>query len=378
MEKEKDKGFKAGLEDVVVGNSSICFIDGQKARLVYRGYDINDLATHATFEEVVYLLWYGKLPDATQLAELRREIFAHMQLPEPLLALMRTFPRGATPMEALRTAVSAAGMWDPDGADNSLEASRRRAVRLMGLTPLIVATFYRLSQGLEPLALEEDRGLAANFLYLLKGEEVDELSARALDVALTLHADHELNASTFAARVTIATLSDVYSAVTSAIGALKGPLHGGANEQVMRMLKEIGTLDQVEPWVDNAFANKKRIPGFGHRVYRTGDPRARHLHKLARQLGELKGDTRWIDLSEAVEKAVQSRRELYPNVDFYSASTYHYLGIPSEYFTPIFAISRMSGWTAHILEQLEDNRLIRPRANYTGPESLQYVPLDQR
>ena len=370
--------FKAGLEDVIVGNSSICFIDGEKSRLVYRGYDIHDLVEHATFEEVVYLLWNDALPTRAQLDELRRDVFAQMRIPEGLMTVMRAFPRDAHPMDTLRSAISAAGMFDPEAGDNSPEANRRRVVRLLALTPAIVAGQYRLSQGLEPLELEEDRGLAGNFLYLLTGKVPDDLSIRALDVALMLHADHELNASTFSARVTVATLTDVYSAVTSAIGTLKGPLHGGANEAVMKALQEIGTMDRVESWVAEAFAAKRRIPGFGHRVYRTGDPRGAYMHKLSRQLGEKLGDTRWVDLSEALEKAVQAHRDLHTNVDFYSASCYHYLGIPTELFTPVFAISRMSGWTAHILEQLSDNRLIRPRANYTGPESLRFVPIDER
>lgn len=281
-------------------------------------------------------------------------------------------------MAALRTVVSAAGLLDPEGDERSIEANRRRAVRLMALTPALVAAIHRVSQGNEPLSLDKDRGLAGNFLYLLTGEEPSELSTRALDVALTLHADHELNASTFAARVTVATLSDMYSAVTAAIGALKGPLHGGANEQVMRMLDDIGSLERVDSWVDEAFAAKRRIPGFGHRVYKTGDPRAGFLRRLSRELGEARGDATLTDISEAVEKAVQRHRELYPNVDFYSASVYHYLGIPTALFTPVFAISRMSGWTAHILEQLADNRLIRPRANYVGPEQLDWVPMDER
>lgn len=372
------ESVKAGLEDVVVADSSVCFIDGQRARLVYRGYDIEQLANNAQFEEVVFLLWNGRLPNRSELDTLREQLFSHMQLHDGLLEILRRIPGDAHPMAALRTAVSAAGLFDPEGDDKSPEANRRRATRLMALTPVLVAANYRLSQGKEPLTVDKDRGIAGNFLYLLTGEEPSELSTRALDVALTLHADHELNASTFAARVTVATLSDIYSAVTSAIGALKGPLHGGANEQVMRMLDEVGSIERVESWVDEAFAQKRRIPGFGHRVYKTGDPRAGFLRRLSRELGEARGDTRLTDMSEAIEKAVLKHRELYPNVDFYSASVYHYLGIPTTLFTPVFAISRMSGWTAHILEQLADNRLIRPRANYVGPEQLDWVPIDKR
>lgn len=372
------ESVKAGLEDVVVADSSVCYIDGQRARLVYRGYDIEQLAEHAQFEEVVYLLWNGRLPNRSELAALREQLFSNMQLHDGLLEIIRMLPKDAHPMAALRTVVSAAGLLDPEGDERSIEANRRRAVRLMALTPALVAAIHRVSQGNEPLSLDKDRGLAGNFLYLLTGEEPSELSTRALDVALTLHADHELNASTFAARVTVATLSDMYSAVTAAIGALKGPLHGGANEQVMRMLDDIGSLERVDSWVDEAFAAKRRIPGFGHRVYKTGDPRAGFLRRLSRELGEARGDATLTDISEAVEKAVQRHRELYPNVDFYSASVYHYLGIPTALFTPVFAISRMSGWTAHILEQLADNRLIRPRANYVGPEQLDWVPMDER
>lgn len=374
-----EKGtFKAGLEDVIAVNSEICFIDGQKARLIYRGYDINDLVAHVTFEEVAYLLWEGSLPTRAQLDDLKARITSHMVLHPQLLELLRRFPREATPMEVLRTAVSAAGMLDPSRQDNSLEANRRRAVLLMGLTPVVVTAWHRLGQGLEPLAPKEGLSLAANFLYMLTGTEPTPLETRAFDVALTLHADHELNASTFAARVTVATLSDMYSAITSAIGALKGPLHGGANEQVMRMLREVQTVDRAESWVKEALAAKKRIPGFGHRVYRTGDPRAAHLKELSRQLSQQRGDTRWFELSQAIEEIMLREKGLYPNVDFYSASVYDALGIPTELFTPVFAVSRMSGWTAHVLEQLSDNRLIRPRANYVGPTDLKVVPIDQR
>lgn len=374
-----EKGtFKAGLEDVVAVNSEICFIDGQKARLVYRGYDIDDLVAHVTFEEVAYLLWEGKLPNQAQLDELKRQITSHMNLHPQLLELLRRFPREAAPMEVLRTAVSAAGMLDESRGDNSLEANRRRAAQLMGLAPVVVTAWHRLCQGQEPIAPKEGLSLAANFLYMLTGNEPTPLQTRAFDVALTLHADHELNASTFAARVTIATLSDMYSAITSAIGTLKGPLHGGANEQVMRMLHEVQTVERAEAWVKEALAAKKRVPGFGHRVYRTGDPRARHLKELSRQLGEQRGDMRWFQLSQVIEEVMLREKGLYPNVDFYSASTYDALGIPTELFTPVFAVSRMSGWTAHVLEQLADNRLIRPRANYVGPTDLKVVPIDQR
>lgn len=370
--------FKAGLEDVVAGNSEICFIDGIEGRLVYRGYNVDDLANHSTFEETAYLLWHGRLPNNAELADLKAQIQAEQALPEPVLAMLRTLPRTATPMEVLRTTVSMLSHYDAEANDNSPEANLRKAVRLTARTPTAVAAWARLRAGQEPVAPQAGLGVAANFLYMLTGEQPSALHERVMDIALILHADHELNASTFAARVTVATLSDMYSGVTSAIGALKGPLHGGANEQVMLMLQEIGDLAKAEDWIGQALAAKKKIMGFGHRVYKTEDPRATHLRRLSEEVGREAGELKWFEMSRVIEQVVNREKGLYPNVDFYSASTYFMMGIPTDLFTPIFAASRMAGWTAHILEQYSNNRIIRPRAEYVGPERLTYVPIGER
>lgn len=370
--------FKAGLEDVVALRSNICFIDGQKRQLVYRGYDIGELIGKATFEEVVYLLWHGHLPPADKLRQFKEQLASEATLPEQLLALMRSWPKDAEPMAALRTAVSTLGLFDPDAGVRDLAAYQRIATRLVAKTPILVAYWGRLREGKEPIAPKPELGVAANFLYMLLGREPEPMEAEIFDAALILHADHELNASTFAARVTMSTLSDMYSAVTAAIGALKGPLHGGANEQVMRTLMEIGDVTRVDEWLKGALARKERIMGFGHRVYKTGDPRADYLREYSRRLSEKRGDTKWFDISRRLEQLMYEEKGLYPNVDFYSASTYYMLGIPMELFTPIFAVSRMSGWTAHALEQFSDNRLIRPRAEYVGPRDLTFVPVAER
>jgi len=370
--------FKAGLEDIVALRSEICFIDGQRRRLVYRGYDIGEFIGKATFEEVVYLLWYGELPTQAQLGALREQIAAAQDLPRELIDLIRTFPRDAEPMSVLRTAVSSLGVVDPDANKNDRDANLRKSVRLLARIPMIIAYHARLREGREPVPPRSDLGLAANFLLMLRGTEPDELDTSILDACLILHADHELNASTFTARTVASTLSDIYSAVTAAIGALKGPLHGGANEQVMRTLLEIGDPSRVEEWLDKALENKQRIMGFGHRVYKTGDPRADFLRQFSKQLGEKHGDTRWYEMSRRLEELMFEKKGLYPNVDFYSASTYYMLGIPIDLYTPIFAFSRVSGWTAHILEQYADNRLIRPRAEYAGPMDRQFRPLAER
>ncbi|HEY8496040.1 MAG TPA: citrate synthase [Limnochordales bacterium] len=370
--------FKAGLEDIVALRSEICFIDGQRRRLVYRGYDIGEFIGKATFEEVVYLLWHGELPTQAQLADLRQQIAAAQDLPRELIDLIRTFPRDAEPMAVLRTAVSTLGVVDPDANKSDRDANLRKSVRLLARIPMIIAYHARLREGREPVPPRSDLGLAANFLLMLRGTEPDELETSIFDACLILHADHELNASTFTARTVASTLSDIYSAVTAAIGALKGPLHGGANEQVMRTLLEIGDPGRVAAWLDQALENKQRIMGFGHRVYKTGDPRADFLRQFSQQLGEKRGDTRWYEMSRRLEQLMFEKKGLYPNVDFYSASTYYMLGIPIDLFTPIFAFSRVSGWTAHVLEQYADNRLIRPRAEYAGPMDLQFRPLAER
>ncbi|RIV24396.1 citrate synthase [Alicyclobacillaceae bacterium I2511] len=369
-------GFKAGLEDVVANTSGICFVDGHEGRLVYRGYNINDLVNGgAAFEEVVYLLWYGDLPTLAQLNTFKENLSKERSLHPEVLNFLRSAPKNVDPMEILRTAVSYAGLYDPDNGDESREANFRKAVRLVAQIPTMAATFERLSKGLEPVTPDTSLSMAANFFYLLNGEKPSEFAERGFNTALILHADHELNASTFSARVTAGTLSDMYSAITSAVGTLRGPLHGGANEQVMKMLLEIGSMDHVESWIENALVEKKKIMGFGHRVYKTEDPRATHLRKLSRQAGELAGTTQWYDMSEVVEKKILEKKGLHCNVDFYSGSFYYALGVPIHLYTPIFAVSRISGWTAHVLEQYENNRLIRPRAEYTGPTHLEYKPL---
>ncbi len=367
-----------GLEDVVVSTSEICFIDGDRGRLLYRGHDIHDLVAHATFEETVYLLWHGRLPKRPELERFRKELTTQRRLAPKVLALLRGFPRKADPMDVVRTAVSAMGLYDPDAADNSREATLRKAARIQAQVPTLVAAWARIRKGKPPVAPNPRLGLAANFLYMLVGKKPSDLAAKAMDTALILHADHELNASTFAARVTVATLSDICSGILSGVGTLKGPLHGGANVGVIRMLLEIGEVDRAEAWIKSALAQKKRIMGFGHRVYNTEDPRATHLRKMSETLGREAGDLRWHEMSRIVERVVKEQKGLNPNVDFYSASTYYSMGIDPDLYTPIFVVSRVSGWSAHILEQQANNRLIRPRADYTGPQEASWVPLDQR
>lgn len=366
-----------GLEGIVATSSSISSIIDDT--LTYVGYDIDDLAVNATFEEVIYLLWHRKLPTQAQLQELKEQLAKNMELPKEVLDHFKMYPIDKVhPMAALRTAVSLLGLYDDEADAMDEEANYRKAIRLQAKMPAIVTAFSRVRKGLEPIAPRTDLGFAANFLYMLTGNEPEAIAVEAFNKALVLHADHELNASTFTARVCVATLSDVYSGVTSAIGALKGPLHGGANEAVMRMLKEIGTLENVEPYVREKLANKEKIMGFGHRVYRLGDPRAKHLREMSKKLTDLTGEPHWYEMCTQIEAIVTGEKNLPPNVDFYSASVYHSLGIDHDLFTPIFAVSRVSGWLAHILEQYENNRLIRPRAEYTGPGMQKYVPVEQR
>jgi len=372
---------KGGLEDVVATTSAICYLDGERGVLAYCGYDIHDLAQSATFEEVCYLLWHRRLPTRAELGDLQSQFAAARALPEPIIRLMRSLPP-VDGMDALRTLMSALAHYDADANDASPQAQYRKAVKLTAQTGTLVATWGRLQAGGGPIAPDPVLGHAANFLYMLTGERPNATAIRAFDVALTLHADHELNASTFAARVAAATLTDIYSAVVAAIGTLKGPLHGGANAEVMRMLLDLGQTasgDRIDEFVRGKFARKEKISGFGHRVYKTEDPRATHLRQMSRDLGKQAGSTGWFDMSQRIEALVKSEKKLNPNVDFYSASMYYTLGIPIDLYTPIFAVSRMSGWTAHILEQYANNRLIRPRADYTGPEYPQrFVPLEQR
>ena len=367
-----------GLRGVVAASSSIGDVNGEKGELIYQGLNIHDLATKSTFEEVVFLLWDGRLPKRAELDELRKNVAASYELPEPVAKLIKTFPTDAEPMDALRTAISALSFYDKESRDLSRAASLRVATRLTARFPTVVAAIDRARNGLDSVKPRPDLNIATNFLYMLKGEMPDEFDAHVLDVALILQADHELNASTFTARVVAGTLADMYSAVTAALGALSGPLHGGANTAVMKMLIEIGSLDKVEVFIKDALANKKKIMGFGHAVYRTEDPRATHLRRFSKDMGERKGDTKWYEMTAKIEELMKSAKGLLPNVDAYSASTYYVMGIPLDLYTPIFAISRISGWTAHILEQYADNKLIRPRAEYIGPRNVPYVPIDER
>ncbi len=372
---------KAGLEDIVATSSSICFIDGDRGILAYRGFDIHDLAPHATFEEVCYLLWHGRLPNRAELGDLQSQFAAGRALPDGVIRLLRQLPPSEA-MDTLRTAASALAHYDRDASDDSPAANYRKAVRLTAQMGSLVAAIGRLEQNHGPIDPGPVMGFAANFLYQLTGQRPDALAVRALDCALVLHADHELNASTFAARVAAATLTDIHSAIVCGIGALKGPLHGGANAEVMKLLLDFGATaspERVESTIREKLAKKEKIPGFGHRVYKTMDPRAVHLRQLSKDLGKRSGQTHWVEMSERIEALVKGEKKLNPNVDFYSASMYYALGIPVSLYTPIFAVSRTSGWTAHVLEQYANNRLIRPRAEYTGPSVPQpWVPLEQR
>ncbi|WP_342510723.1 citrate synthase [Sporosarcina sp. FSL K6-1522] len=366
-----------GLEGVVATQSAISSIIDDT--LTYVGYDIDDLAENASFEEVIYLLWHQRLPKEDELAELKKQLADNMAVPQEVLNHFKTYPIGEVhPMAALRTAVSLLGLYDDKAEDMSNEANYDKAIQLQAKIATIVTAFARIRKGLEPVAPKAGLGYAENFLYMLSGKEPEAIAIEAFDKALVLHADHELNASTFTARVCVATLSDIYSGVTAAIGALKGPLHGGANEQVMKMLMEIGSEDNVESYIREKLANKEKIMGFGHRVYRKGDPRAKHLRAMSKKLTALRGEEKFYNMSNQIEAIVTGEKNLPPNVDFYSASVYHSLDIDHDLFTPIFAVSRVSGWIAHILEQYENNRLIRPRAEYTGPGMQKYVPINER
>jgi citrate synthase len=369
-----------GLEGIVAANSGICWIDGEAGILSYRGIDIHELAEHSCFEETTYLLWNGRLPNAIALREFSSQLALARSLDQRVIGLLKTFPTTATPMEVLRTTVSALSFYDADEKDNSHDANVRKAYNLTAQIAMIVAIYDRLRKGKEVIPPDRSLSHAGNFLWMLNGEKPSETATRTLDIALILHADHELNASTFAARVIAATLSDIHSAITGAIGALKGPLHGGANEGVMRLLLLIDKegADPVE-YVKGMLAARQKISGFGHRVYKTEDPRATHLRKMSEQLGKDSGNPRWFEMSRAIELYINQEKKLNANVDFYSASTYATLGIDIDLYTPIFAVSRISGWAAHVIEQLDDNRLIRPRAEYIGPPyPTHWLPIEQR
>lgn len=366
-----------GLEGIVATQSSISsIIDDQ---LTYVGYKIDDLAEHSSFEEVIYLLWNLELPTKSELQALKADLADHMDIPQAIIDHLRSYELSTVhPMAALRTAISLIGLYDEEADIMDEEANKRKAIRLQAKIATIVATFSRIRQGKEPVQPKEDLSYAANFLYMLNGEEPDDIEVEAMNKALVLHADHELNASTFAARVCVATLSDLYSGVTAAIGTLKGPLHGGANEQVMKMLMEIGEEENAIPYIKKKLANKELIMGMGHRVYRQGDPRAKHLQKMSKELTKLTEQPKWYNMSVKIEEYIKEEKGLPANVDFYSASVYHSMGIEHDLFTPIFAISRVSGWLAHMMEQYANNRLIRPRADYTGPSTQEYVPIENR
>ncbi len=369
-----------GLEGVVAANSGICWIDGEAGVLSYRGIDIHELALNSTFEETTSLLWNGILPNELELREFQSQLALARSLDQRIIQMLRSIPHTATPMEVLRTAVSALSFYDADEKDNSHDANVRKCFNLTAQFAMIVAIYDRLRKGKKVVPPDRSMSHAANFLWMLNGVKPSETAVKTMDMALVLHAEHELNASTFAARVIAATLSDVHSAVTGAIGALKGPLHGGANEGVMRMLYEIDKTgaDPVE-YVKGMLAARQKISGFGHRVYKTEDPRATHLRKMSEQLGKDAGQPKWFEMSRAIELYINADKKLNANVDFYSASTYATLGIDIDLYTPIFAISRMAGWAAHIIEQLDDNRLIRPRAEYIGPPyPAPYIPLEER
>ncbi len=369
-----------GLEGVVATTSGICWIDGEAGVLSYRGIDIHELAAKSTFEECTYLLWFGRLPSKAQLKEFSGQLVAARTVDDRTMAFLKSLPADASPMEVLRTTVSLLGMTDPDDADSSHDANVRKCVRLTSQIPMVVAAFDRLRKGKDIVPPDAGLSHAGNFLWMLTGEKPIAEADRAFDVALVLHADHELNASTFAARVIAATLSDVHSAITGAIGALKGPLHGGANEAVMKLLYEVEAsgANPVE-YVRDLLLRKVKISGFGHRVYKTEDPRATHLRRMSKDLGTAAGNARWYEMSEKIEAFVKGEKKLNANVDFYSASTYTTLGIDMDLFTPIFAVSRIAGWAAHVIEQHDNNRLIRPRADYTGPAyPAPYIPMSER
>ena len=367
-----------GLEGIVAARTTLSDVKGDIGELIYCGYNINELAGNVSYEEVVHLLHHDHLPNSRELAELKVTLAGFRELPQGVIDLIKSLPKTCPPMHAIRTGVSALGCFDTTSDDDSMHAQRRKALRLIAQIPIITAYFHRARQGKSILPPDPTLGEAANFLYLINGEKPSKEMESTMDMCYVLHADHGMNASTFSARVTIATLSDMYSAITTAIGTLKGPLHGGANEGVIKMLQEIGSLDKVDAYLADALAQKKKIMGIGHRVYKVLDPRAPHLKRMAQILSAKLGDPKWIQMSEKIAEVMLKEKHLNANVDFYSATVYYSLGIPTDLFTPIFAIARTSGWTAHVLEQLADNRLIRPQSEYTGPVGLKVVPIEKR
>ncbi|MDB4689773.1 citrate synthase [Verrucomicrobia bacterium] len=368
-----------GLEGIVAAKTYLSDVRGDVGELIYRGYDINQLAGNIGYEETVYLLHYGKLPNQSELSALKTKLVSYRQLPQGVIDLIQSLPKDTVPMNALRTGISALGCFDSSSEDNSPESLQEKALKIIAQIPIVTAYFHLYRQGRPLVESRPDLNEAANFLYLINGgTEAEKDSVDTLDMCYVLHADHGMNASTFASRVTVATLSDIYSAVTSAIGTLKGPLHGGANEAVIRMLQEIGSLENVDAFVADCLENKKKVMGIGHRVYKVLDPRALKLRKMVLKMGEHIAEPKWIQMSDKIAEIMLNEKGLHANVDFYSASVYYSLEIPIDLFTPIFAIARTSGWTAHVLEQMADNRLIRPQSDYIGPEGLTVTPIDQR
>lgn len=367
-----------GLEGVVAAETALSDVRGAKGQLVYCGYDIDELAGNTSYEEVVFLLHNNRLPNQEELKALRAELVKCREIPGAVVDVLRALPKDSPPMHVIRTAVSALGCFDPDRDSEDFETQKHIALKLIAQIPIVTAHFHRLRQGKSVMESDSTLGEAANFLYLVDGEKPIQEKEDVMDMCYVLHADHGMNASTFSSRVTIATLSDIYSAITSAIGTLKGPLHGGANEGVIKMLQEIGSLDKVDAFVEDCLVNKKKIMGIGHRVYKTLDPRAPHLKRLAEALTQKLGEPKWIQMSDRIAEIMLDRKGLNANVDFYSATVYYSLGIPIDLFTPIFAIARTSGWTAQVLEQLSSNRLIRPQSHYTGRDDLKFVPVGQR
>jgi citrate synthase len=368
----------AGLRGVVAAQSAIGDVNGEEGILIYQGYDIHDLAENSTFEEVIFLLWNGRLPNQTELDSLTQQIRSNYEAPKEVIELMKQYPKDSDPMDVLRTAVSSLDLFDPAGQGTDREAAVGASVRITGRIGTIAAAWDRIRNGKDVVAPDKNLSIAENFLYMLRGEKADAEEARMFDIALILHADHELNASTFTTRVVAGTLADVYGAVTAGIAALSGPLHGGANTNVMKMLIEIDDPAKIDDFVEKALAEKRKIMGIGHAVYKTEDPRATWLRKFSKTMADRKGETKWFEMSQRIEKLMLEKKGMYPNVDFYSASTYYLMGIPLDLYTPIFAVSRISGWTGHILEQYANNKLIRPRAEYIGKRDQKYVPIAER
>jgi citrate synthase len=368
----------AGLRGVVAAQSAIGDVNGEEGILIYQGYNIHDLAEHSTFEEVVFLLWNGRLPKKDELEALKAQFQANYAIPSEIIEMMKTFPKDANPMDVLRTSVSALGFYDAEGHATNRDAAVKTAVKLTAQIGTLVTAWERIRTGKDVIEPDNSLSIAENFLYMMRGERAEADEAHIFDVALILHADHELNASTFTTRVVAGTLEDMYGAVTAGVAALAGPLHGGANTNVMKMLLEIGDIDKIEPWLDEALAAKRKVMGIGHAVYKTEDPRATWLRKFSKQLGEKYGNTKWYEMSEKLEKLMHEKKGMFPNVDFYSASAYYLMNIPLDQYTPIFAVSRISGWTGHILEQYGNNKLIRPRAEYIGARDQKYTPIEER